>query len=152
LKPTLVYQDILEEMMKSHLRPWIIIPFLVCSSLACDIINWIDSMTDPGPMWVERVDVDPSEGNGKFSVSVLVLSHTDEDTLTCYYGFHSTHGETVYQEIVPPNDESETVRFEFTLTEPGSYDLTCTPEKQSIPASTTFIVTSAPTITPPVSP
>ena len=138
--------------MKSHLRPWIIISFLVCSSLACDIINLISSMGDPRLMSVERVDVVPSEGNGKFSVSVLVLSHTEEDTLMCYYGFHSTHGETVYRETVPANDEAEIVRFEFTLTQPGSYDLTCTPEKLSIPASTNFIVTAAPTVAPPVSP
>jgi hypothetical protein len=137
----------LEEMMKSHIRSWILITFLVCFSMACDIINLIFSVGDPRLMSVERVDVVPSEGNGKFSVSVLVLSHTEEDTLLCYYGFRSTHGETVYQQIVPPNEETETVRFEFTLTQPGSYDLTCTPEKLSIPASTTFIVTVAPAIT-----
>jgi len=130
--------------MKSNKKPWIMIPFLVCFSMACDIINLIFFVTDPRPMTVERVDVVPSEGSGKFSVSVLVLSHTEEDTLLCYYGVHSTHGETVYRQVVPPNDKAETVRFEFTLTQPGSYDLTCTPEKLSIPASTTFIVSAAP--------
>jgi hypothetical protein len=88
--------------------------------MACDIINLVFSLGDPRLMSVERVDVIPSEGNGKFSVSVLILSHTEEDTLMCYYGIHSTHGETVYRQIIPPNDEAETVRFEFTLTLPGS--------------------------------
>ncbi len=132
--------------MKSHLRSWVLITFLVCFSLACDIINLVFSLGDPRVMSVERVDVIPSEGSGLFSVSVLILSHTEEDTLMCYYGFHATHGETVYQQIIPPNDKAETVSFEFTLTQPGSYDLTCTPEKRSIPASTTFTVTAAPTI------
>jgi hypothetical protein len=136
--------------MKSRLRSWVMIPFLVCFSMSCDIINLVFSLGDPRMMSVERVDVVPSEGNGLFSVSVLILSHTEEDTLMCYYGFRSTHGETVYRQIIPPNDKAETVRFEFTLTQPGSYDLTCSPEKLSIPASTTFIVTAAPatTLTP----
>jgi hypothetical protein len=133
---------------KSHLYFWFILISLVSFSLACNILDMIRFMADPGPMWVERVDVVPREGSGKFSVSVLVLSHTQKDTLMCYYGFRSTHGETVYRRIVPPNDEAETVRFEFNLTQPGSYDLTCTPEKLSIPASTTFIVTDVPAVIP----
>jgi len=133
---------------KSQLRPWFILICLVSFSLACNILDMIRFMVDPGPMSVERVDVVPREGSGKFSVSVLVLSHTEEDTLVCFYGVRSTHGETVYQQIIPPNDEAETVRFEFTLTQPGSYDLTCTPEKLSIPASMTFIVTDVPTVIP----
>jgi plastocyanin len=81
---------------------------------------------------------------------VVLWFDISRDALLRYYGIHSTHGETVYRQIIPPNDEAETVRFEFTLTLPGSYDLTCTPEKLSIPASMTFIVTVAPadTLTP----
>lgn len=109
-------------------------------------------MVSPPLMWVESVDVVPSEGSGKFSVSVLLPSHTEEDTLWCEYNDYHGFQDAVYQQTVPPQDKSEILRFEFTLTQPGSFSLYCTQETLKISTVTTFIVTTAPTVAPPVPP
>jgi hypothetical protein len=141
--------------MKPHLRPWVMILFLVCFGLACDFLNIISFVLDPdpGPLTVDRVDVVPSEGNGRFSVSVVLFSHTREDSLLCKYNDFRGTQETVYQQTVPPGDKAVTLNFEFTLTQPGTYNLNCTPQELGLTSGTSFIVTDplAPTLssTPP---
>jgi hypothetical protein len=133
--------------MRSYLRPMLIIMILVCCSMACELTNMVQFLSDPRPLWVDRVDVVPAESSGKFSVAVVLFSHTQEDTLLCKYNNFRGNQDTVFQQTVPPLDEATTLRFEFTLTQPGNYNLTCTPQKSGISNGTTFIVTAAQTST-----
>ena len=126
-------------MMKTHSHLWILIVLLVSLSFACELINWA---TNPANLRVESVDVSPSEGSGKFGVSVGLTPHDLADKLTCnYLKEDGSNNTTVYDENVPPSNKTRILTFDFTLTNPGKYKLYCTPLTSMITGKTTFTVT-----------
>ena len=133
--------------MKKTLLHWSLLISLVCLSLACALVH---SAVDPsGAMRVESVDVAPAEGSGPFTASVGLPAHTQSDTLHCYIPNGPGGGQkTVYKGMVPAADQSRILTFEFTLTEPGSYELYCTAVDRGITAKTSFTVTAAPANAP----
>jgi hypothetical protein len=128
--------------MEKRFPLYIVLTALVCLSLACELIN---AATEPGPLRVESVDVEPKEGSGKFTASVAMPANNDEDSLSCYIPNATGSGQmTVYQQTVPPSDKSRILTFDFTVTEPGSYKLYCTPGKRMVSGKTTFNVVAPP--------
>jgi len=115
---------------------------LALASLACELIN---SMTDPGPLRVESVTVEPEQGNGTFTASVGLTPHTDEGTLSCYIPNPADNtSKPVYEQKVPSLNTTRILTFEFTMTNPGSYTLYCTAVEIGISGKDSFTVIEPP--------